>query len=604
MRPMRSTALVGVTLTLLMLLLVSAAAFIFLFQGRTALEARNQQLEQAVVRAETQVDAAQSTRDALAAALATAEADSVLLEGQLVESQQEADDLTAQLAESDAALAELQQEQQALLQNAPQLEIVAPKANATLLAGESVDVAVAAADPTGVTAITITIDEETVGNYVVPKLPLVTVMETWTPVGSGQYEMLVTAENGRSRATVTMTLSVVAPASALSTITVDPNAMLRARIEESVTEVRGLMPLTPVTTTVLTTPELMQRAVTTPTTATLMREAAVWQAFDFIAPDFDYAAAVGSANVPVQTSFYDAGRDEMLVAGDVMALAPAQQLAYAHEFTRLLQDQHFGLDRLANGRLPSDAQLAQAAFTAGDVGLVQNLFLRSDFFSEAALSDLLATLGEQPVAPETPAVLAAIDSFRSEAGLTFVEALYQENGFTAVDAAWNDRPQSTEQILQPEKYETGDAPMPVTLPQPLTTLSDGWTPVAENTLGAFLLRTYLAQQLNANQVETAAAGWGGDRYAVYERPSDGALLLVWRLAWDTLDDSVEFAALYPNYPTRLFGVSGEIQPDSSECWQGDEATICLVQQEDETVIIRAPDLETATAVAAELTQSQ
>jgi hypothetical protein len=61
--------------------------------------------------------------------------------------------------------------------------------------------------------------------------------------------------------------------------------------------------------------------------------------------------------------------------------------------------------------------------------------------------------------------------------------------------------------------------------------------------------------------------------------------------WDTVTDSTEFAALYPNYPTRLLGSSGELQDNGGECWQGEAEFVCLYQSEQETLIVRGPELE-------------
>lgn len=609
---MRATVLVGVTLTMLMLLLVMIAAFIFLYQGRQALVAQRTELQQTVEQAERQEAAGRSTREALAMLLATVEAEAVLLEGQLVDSQQEADVLARQLSQINATVEALQREQQERLQEGTVVEVVRPQPETLLQAGTPVDIVVVVADPEGVTGVTLAVAGDLIGNYVASERPLVTVTESWTPPRGGQYEMRVQASNGRAETVFTTTLSAVAPASQFSTLAADPNSLLRVQIEQNVSEVRGLLPLTPITTTVLTTAELAQRMVITPTAVALLQEARLWQSFDFAPPELDAVTTAQTGTMSAPVSYYDAETKEMLVAGDAPALTPSQQLAYVREVVRFLLDQHFGLSevtdgRLENGRSPNDfllddAKLAAAALAEGDAALVQNLYLRGDYFTQQELNTLLAALGEQQTAnasddPDAPALWQQQRTFRQETGLAFVQALYQQNGdFTAVNAAWNDLPRSTEQLLHLSRYEEQDAPRPVTAP---ALPADEWTFVADGTLGEFLLRAHLRQQLNADQVETAAAGWGGDRYALYQRQTDGALLLVWRLLWDTLDDSIQFAALYPNYPTRLFGVSGEIQPDGSECWQG-EVTICLWQRNDETVVMRAPDLVTATAVLSEI----
>ena len=60
--------------------------------------------------------------------------------------------------------------------------------------------------------------------------------------------------------------------------------------------------------------------------------------------------------------------------------------------------------------------------------------------------------------------------------------------------------------------------------------------------------------LSRQNGKLAAAGWDGDRYAVFERPG-GALGLVWGSTWDTEADAREFAAAYARFQTRKLGPS-------------------------------------------------
>ena len=48
--------------------------------------------------------------------------------------------------------------------------------------------------------------------------------------------------------------------------------------------------------------------------------------------------------------------------------------------------------------------------------------------------------------------------------------------------------------------------------------------------------------------KSAAAGWDGDRYAVFEGPKD-RLGLVWLSTWDSEEDAREFTAAYIRYQT-------------------------------------------------------
>ena len=62
----------------------------------------------------------------------------------------------------------------------------------------------------------------------------------------------------------------------------------------------------------------------------------------------------------------------------------------------------------------------------------------------------------------------------------------------------------------------------------------------------------MAVMLRKNGGASAAAGWDGDRYAVFEGPKD-RLGLVWLTTWDSEDDAREFTTAYVHYQTAKLG---------------------------------------------------
>jgi hypothetical protein len=116
--------------------------------------------------------------------------------------------------------------------------------------------------------------------------------------------------------------------------------------------------------------------------------------------------------------------------------------------------------------------------------------------------------------------------------------------FTAVDAVYADPPQSTEQTMHLDSWESREAPIPVEAPDLAGLLGDEWDLVDESPVGEASIGIFLEHFGIDRRVATAAAtGWGGDRAAVAYGP-DEAFALAWRLAWDTPDDAAEFADAY------------------------------------------------------------
>jgi hypothetical protein len=124
---------------------------------------------------------------------------------------------------------------------------------------------------------------------------------------------------------------------------------------------------------------------------------------------------------------------------------------------------------------------------------------------------------------------AGTGSFIEEQGRKFVEMLYQQGGWAAVNKAYDNLPASTEQMLHPDKYLAGEKPIEVAS-VPLTGVIGGdWQLIADETLGEW--RTYLllsagvdeAARLSEETAQQAAAGWGGDLVHLRPRPGRRSL---------------------------------------------------------------------------------
>ena len=139
-----------------------------------------------------------------------------------------------------------------------------------------------------------------------------------------------------------------------------------------------------------------------------------------------------------------------------------------------------------------------------------------------------------------------------------------------VTAAFEDGPTSSEQILHPEKYwdETlRDAPVPVRLDDLDRALGRKWKRIGDGVLGELGLAVLVGsdrpmgpdgfQRSSETWTHPAAAGWGGDRWAIWTRR--GRDLVVLRTIWDSDEDAAEFleaaAARRPEGHWRIRGRS-------------------------------------------------
>ncbi len=243
----------------------------------------------------------------------------------------------------------------------------------------------------------------------------------------------------------------------------------------------------------------------------------------------------------------------------------------AHELTHALADQHYDLKALQDAvKGDDDRDLALAALIEGEAMLAMMGAQMQDWEGEqiaqlpakeldqifSMLGPLLPSMGGGPSLKSAPAILRESLLFPYLKGLVFCASLANADGWKAVDAAYGNIPQSTEQILHPEKYQTHlDLPQAITF-KPLDA-GEGWVEAGQNVVGELQLSVLLRDKGGRK----AAAGWDGDRFAVFERP-DGALGLVWRTTWDSEADAEEFAHSYARFQTGKLG-AGAIEPDAA-----------------------------------------
>ncbi len=301
--------------------------------------------------------------------------------------------------------------------------------------------------------------------------------------------------------------------------------------------------------------------------------------------------------------FYDPDTKTMNVVpmvGDTVgvSLTFTEQVTYVHEFTHALQDQYFDLNSLTNTpevQDTPDRSLAVTSLIEGDATAVMTLYAQ-----QAALRNPAAALGmlaegfasgNLGLPSGVPKILLDELLFPYTDGLNFVLALSNHGGWDAINTAFGDPPTTSEQILHPDKYLAGEGAQDVALDDQAAALGDGWSDAWDSALGEFYLREYLGTELGSSQADSAAAGWGGDHYRVYQNGDQLAFAL--RIVWDTPQEQSEFEGAYGQFGGQQFGGSA----DADGCWQNSSAALCLITGDAGDLIVSAPTLAQAKALA-------
>lgn len=266
-----------------------------------------------------------------------------------------------------------------------------------------------------------------------------------------------------------------------------------------------------------------------------------------------------------QVAGYYEPRAQMFHLADWINL-DAQRPVIAHELTHALQDQHFNLRRFEDWPDgDSDREQAIHALIEGDATLAMTQYIiRNPARALAFMRSMGENAGNSEQINRAPRALRETLVFPYEHGMAFVSQVYRRGGWASVSQAYTDLPQSTEQILHPEKYFAREMPVRVEIPDIARTLGRGWRRSDYDVNGEFSFYLMLDEFLQSGaDSRRAAAGWGGDRYAVYEGARPGEVLIAQMTAWDTEQDAIEFYDAYARRTRRRYANAQENSLSSS-----------------------------------------
>ena len=278
--------------------------------------------------------------------------------------------------------------------------------------------------------------------------------------------------------------------------------------------------------------------------------------------------------------FYDRFENRMVVVSDA-GLDVEARITYAHEYTHALQAAAFGGDALDTDTPGDDDRgLARLAMIEGDATMTMLAWMLQHLTQDEILEYFAGV--ELPDTAGIPSWMVAQLGFPYEAGLTWTTALTGGDptrpDYTEIDAAFGDPPDSTEQIIELEKWEAREAPETIVLPDLAAALGAGWEEVDSTPIGQATIEIMLEYfGISAVEAGDAGSGWGGDRAVIVSGP-DGAFAVAWRLAWDSTADATEFLAAYETVVDGLnFPASVTELPDG-EILVAHASTAELLQQ--------------------------
>ena len=312
--------------------------------------------------------------------------------------------------------------------------------------------------------------------------------------------------------------------------------------------------------------------------------------------------------------FFDSDEDKIYVVDNDDDLSARDVLTYAHEYAHALQHRNFDLQAALDALddADTDRSLAYRGLVEGDATIVEVLYFNYELTGQQqteARQESSAS-ADDPFA-DAPRLVRDSMLFPYTRGFEFtVQLLQQAGGWALIDDAFANPPVSTEQVLHADKFLEYRDSRACGSPQPgrraWRGVERGGTGHARRVSDFFVpchdRRGGRGRRVRPRRV--AAAGWGGDRLALWEH-ADGGLVLVWRLVWDTEEDASEF------YDAAREALRAQSETDWRPADAGDGEVlelpgrvVRLAAGSTDTLVVFAPDTETLTAAWDALTGEQ
>lgn len=389
------------------------------------------------------------------------------------------------------------------------------------------------------------------------------------------------------------------------------------KIEQEVEGLRGLPRAGDLNRKTLTPEELRQRVMedffVDYTEEEVQQDALILNLFGLIDRDYDLYELFVELYSEQIAGFYDDETKEMVVVQGEEFAGP-ERMTYAHEYTHALQDAQYDLNDGLNlddetCELDTEYCAAVTALVEGDAS-----FTETEWFLEySSLKDKQEILQyyqeyASPIFDNTPAFLQEDLIFPYVKGLEFVTKLYENGGYSAIDAAFLNPPVSTEQIMHPERYPE-DQPIKIELDDFTSLLGDGWEEIDRNSMGEWYTYLMLGKPLSSDwaleeeKALSAAEGWGGDQYLVYHHLENDEVVLIFLSDWDTQVDADEFWQAFNEYAIKRWGNTTQ-RTDTKYIWELETETVIVSQKSDQVLWIIAPDPDLAEELATQFPEFQ
>lgn len=276
-------------------------------------------------------------------------------------------------------------------------------------------------------------------------------------------------------------------------------------------------------------------------------------------------------------AFYDQHEHKLYMFEDASLEQMQNRVILAHELVHALQDQHFELNKMPlEVKDNDDRAFAAAALIEGEATMVMSEYMLKNF-SLRDLKGTVASLFAQNMEElgKAPLYLRELLLFPYMRGQEFAMVIQAHGGYEGLTEAYRRPPESTSQILHPEKFLASPRQDPVRITLPTET-SQGDKPIVQNTIGEIGVRILFTRWGDEETGKRVASGWAGDRYATF-RHGEGkeeSVSVIWKSVWDSARNAQEYADALRNYVEKRYGTKAGDRSISVET--GENGTVLFI----------------------------
>jgi len=256
--------------------------------------------------------------------------------------------------------------------------------------------------------------------------------------------------------------------------------------------------------------------------------------FGFVPQNFDLEQTTLALLTEQTAAFYDYHRRKLFLTD--WTSAALRQAALVHELAHALADQNFRLERFARkAENDSEKSAARQAVVEGQASWLMRAILARH--PEARV--LPEPEEPFPIFDQAPLYLRETLTFPYNQGTDFQQAVFARLGKLGFAYVFEHPPVSTQQILHPDLYFAGLTPVVLKLPalKKMHKLVEGPLGELEH---AILIRQFATEE----EARDLSPHWRGGMYQLWEDRKSRRISLVYRSAWDTVENADRFFHVY------------------------------------------------------------